>query len=131
MVDDISTKRTWHAVRVHMPATGAGRFRIEANAFEDAVLGRDQAEAEANARHNWITGTPATPAERIDYLGPEYRIGDRVRSLRWNGVTGYISNRIEPGDTGNEDGISPRLFARWDEVAFEDEIERDDIAPAL
>ncbi len=124
MTENASSKK-WHAVRVHMPsAVGTEQF-----AFEDAILGRDRTEAEANARHNWITDTPATPAERIDYLGPEYEIGDRVLSLRCSGVTGYISHRIEPGGTDNEDSISPRLFVIWDDAPTEDEVERDDLAP--
>lgn len=65
MAEHFDSAQTWHTVRVHMPSANG----IEAGSFEDAILGRDQAEAEANARHNWITGTPSTPAERIDYLG--------------------------------------------------------------
>ena len=49
----------WHWVRVHWPD----------HTILDAIRGRDRAEALAKARANWITETPAEPAQRIDYLG--------------------------------------------------------------
>lgn len=120
---DNANAPTWHAVRVYLPASNG----LAATVFEDAVLGYDQAEAEANARRNWINGTPATPAERIEYLGPDFEIDDRVRSLNWHATAGRISRRMEPGDPGNEDDVNPRLFVRWDGVAVEYEVFRDEI----
>jgi hypothetical protein len=38
---------------------------------DDAIAGHDRDKAMANARWNWMFGTPREPATRIEYLGPE------------------------------------------------------------
>lgn len=59
------SQATWHAVRVSMPHPAGGTHQ-----WVDGIAGRSRAEALENARANWVTATPATPAVRIDYLGP-------------------------------------------------------------
>ncbi len=53
------TRRPWH--RVHVCLAG--------EVFEDAVRGSDREEAMREAKANWCTHTPYTPATSILYCG--------------------------------------------------------------
>lgn len=57
----------WHAVRVWITRPEAPHVQ---RCWVDGIAGRTRDEAMAAARANWISNTPATPASRIDYLGP-------------------------------------------------------------
>jgi hypothetical protein len=73
-----------------------------------------------------------TAAEADSVTAPaahEYAAEESIVSTRWPDTTGHITNTIEPGAEGNEDGTEPRLFAHWDGTHFEDEVEPDEIAP--
>ncbi|WP_277955453.1 hypothetical protein [Saccharopolyspora soli] len=42
-----------------------------------------------------------------------------------------MTNRIDPGEEANEDGVEPRLFVHWDETSFEDEVDVEDLMPEV
>lgn len=116
----LDTGQPWHAVRVHFP----GDHLVREREIEEAIRGRDREEALANARWNW----PA--ADRIDYLGHRYEVGDPVVDADNPDRTGRVVSVLD----GAAIEHGPRLFVRFADADQDEEIRRDRIrftGPAL
>jgi hypothetical protein len=121
-VDDVPTAKRmlgldnaqpWHAVRVHFP----GDRLVSEREIEEAIRGRNREEALANARWNW----PA--ADRIDYLGHRYEVGDPVVDAENPDRPGRVVTVLD--GAAIEDG--PRLFVRFAATGQDEEVSRDRI----
>lgn len=122
-VDDVPTAKRmlgldasqpWHAVRVHFP----GDRLVREREIEEAIRGRDRDEALANAGLNW----PA--ADRIDYLGHCYEVGDPVVDAENPDRPGRVVTVLD----GDAIEHGPRLFVRFADADQDDEVSRDRIA---
>jgi hypothetical protein len=109
----LDTGRPWHAVRVHFP----GDRLVDAHEIEEAIRGRDQDEALVNARWNWPS------ADRVDYLGHRYEVGDPVVDAVDPDRPGRVVSVLE--GAAIEDG--PRLFVRFADADQDEEVSRDRI----
>jgi hypothetical protein len=109
----LDTAQPLHAMRVHFP----GDRLVDAHEIEEAIRGRDQDEALANARWNWPL------ADRIDYLGHYYEVGDPVADVENPDRSGRIVSVLD--GAAIQDG--PRLFVRFADADQDEEVSRDRI----
>ena len=109
----LDTGQPWHAVRVHFPSDRL----IDEHEIEEAIRGRDQDEALANARWNWPS------ADRVDYLGHRYEVGDPVVDAADLDRPGQVVSVLD--GAAIEDG--PRLFVRFADTDQDEEVSRDRI----
>lgn len=109
----MDTAQPLHAMRVHFP----GDRLVDAHEIEEAIRGRDRDEALANARWNWPL------ADRIDYLGHYYEVGDPVADVENPDRAGRIVSVLD--GAAIQDG--PRLFVRFADADQDEEVSRDRI----
>jgi hypothetical protein len=126
-IDDVPTaqrmlgmdeEQPWHALRITLPIADDPQAW-----FEDAVRGRDEAEALANAAWNWPAATGFT------YLGHSYEVGDPIVEVTdanrigvISGLRPYIADR-----QGIRVPVLVTLLARFDGEDHDVEVSRDQI----